>query len=63
MFEGGEIEIVPSAPGSGDAFDVQTPAGRRRFRLMTEYLLVRYVRLVAIHFSWLNHLLVRCASM
>ncbi|EIM89697.1 uncharacterized protein STEHIDRAFT_153541 [Stereum hirsutum FP-91666 SS1] len=38
MFEGGEIQIVPSAPGSGDAFDVQTPAGRRRMRLMIDYL-------------------------
>ncbi|EIM89696.1 uncharacterized protein STEHIDRAFT_166047 [Stereum hirsutum FP-91666 SS1] len=40
IFEDCEIEVVPSAPGSGDALDVQTVAGRRRLRLLTEYLLM-----------------------
>lgn len=59
MFEGGEIQIVPSVPGSGDAFDVQTPAGRRRMRLMIDYLVVCCSPLAFSHSSPPNQLLAR----
>lgn len=54
MFEGCEIEIVPSATGSGDALDIETATGRRRMKILVDYLVVR-LQLTVVHIALAYH--------